>query len=83
MLRPRSILIIPRPPGGYIDHPPDNCPYKVFYNCDNPLKYDTIPVVNYCCCFRCKEQQGCERKVQEDKGARHRIARQKNGGCEE
>jgi hypothetical protein len=73
--RPRTNLIVPKTPGGFLDDPPGDCPNRVFY-CPDVRKYETIPVVDYARCDRkyCPLPRICQRRLEADKGRRHRIS---------
>jgi len=82
-MRPRSILLVPLVPGGYIDNPPDGCPAATTY-CPNENKYESIRVVEYVRCGKhsyCKESR-CWRKTDQDREARARIRMLKGNGGE-
>lgn len=76
--RIRTLLAIPKPPGGFIGDPPEECKKVWNYN-PNPEKYETIRVVEYVRCQRCFLSDGCLKKMDTDKGSRRRIRFQKNG----
>lgn len=81
-MRPRTKLIRPRPPGGFLDDPPDGCPNAVSY-CPSPAKYESIMVVEYVRCSRksCSLPIVCQRRLEADKGLLRRLQIQR--GVEE
>lgn len=81
--RTRTLLAIPKTPGGHLDYPPIECPHVKDY-CPDPARYETARVVDYVICsFSCKQAKGCYRKDEADEGTRKRIRQTKNGIEEE
>lgn len=81
--RERTLLEIPRTPGGFLDNPPEGCPHVRDYR-PNPRKHKGIKVVDYVLCSSsCKLQKSCERKTEEDSGAKRRIRNRRDGIGEE
>lgn len=77
-IRKPRCRITPRTPGGYLDNPPVDCKLAVTY-CPNPIKYEEVRIVDYILCHRSCFERVCQRKTEEDKGARRRIALLRNG----
>lgn len=77
MRRERSKKMILTAPGGFLEDPPEYCPKKVDY-CPNPNVYHNLEIVDYVLCNRCKFKGSCERKYEQDRGKRKRIAETKS-----
>lgn len=79
-MRPRTKLLIPKVPGGFLDGPPEGCPNVVAY-CPDPKRYEAILIVDYVRCSRshCSLPSICQRRLEADRGRRHRISVQRNG----
>lgn len=76
--RERTLLLVPKPPGGYLIDPPEDCKKMMSY-CPDPKRYQSIPVVEYVRCRKCSFGEDCYRKIEEDKGSRKRINFQRYG----
>lgn len=81
--RERTLLVVPKTPGGFLDNPPEECPHVKDYR-PNPRKHKNIQIVDYVICSSCcKLQKSCSRKAEEDSGSRRRIRNRKDGIGEE
>lgn len=76
--RERTLLLVPKPPGGFLIDPPEGCRKMMVY-CPDPKRYQPIPVVEYVRCKRCHDSDECYRRIEEDKGSRRRITFQRYG----
>lgn len=78
MYRPRTNLLTPKTPGGFLDNPPEGCPKAVCYN-PKPSTHESVMLVEYVRCERCSIAKKCTTKLAADKEARKRIRSMKNG----
>jgi len=74
--RPRSLMVVPRIPGGFLDNPPDGCPNAITY-CPDPNRYETLRIVDYVRCGNgycpSTNSKACPRRLEADRGRRARM----------
>lgn len=82
-MKPRSKLLKPNVPGGYLDDPPEGCPNAVSY-CPDADRYESILIVDYVMCVKryCSVPSICQRRLEADKGLSRRLSRLKGNGDE-
>lgn len=81
--RTRTLLAVPKTPGGFLDYPPLECQHAKDY-CPDPTRYEAVRIADYAICHSsCKQGKSCYRREEEDEGTRKRIKQMKNGTEEE
>lgn len=76
--RTRTLLAVPKTPGGFLDYPPLECPHAKNY-CPDPARYEMARIADYATCHSsCKHGKDCYRREEQDEGTRKRIRQMKN-----